>query len=90
MLKHSKQAGSETLMAVQKTPWTRVNAKVCCTCEYWDGERELQFLPGVRLNAILAQFNPQGRCTAKMNCLMSYSNPGAAYCATYKRWHKLP
>ena len=39
-------------MAVQKTPWTRVNAKVCCTCEYWDGERELQFLPGVRLNAI--------------------------------------
>ena len=90
MLKHSKHAGSETLMAVQKTPWTRVNAKVCCTCEYWDGERELQFLPGVRLNAILAQFNPQGRCTAKMNCLMSYSNPGAAYCPTYKRWHKLP
>ncbi len=77
-------------MAVQKTAWTRVNAKVCCTCEYWDGERELQFLPGVRLNAILAQFNPQGRCLAKMNCLMSYSNPGAAYCATYKRWHKLP
>ena len=77
-------------MAVQKTPWTRVNAKVCCTCEYWDGERELQFLPGVSLNAILAQFNPQGRCQAKMNCLMSYDNPGAAYCPTYKRWHKLP
>ena len=60
-------------MTVQKTAWTRINDKVCCTCEYWNGERELQFLPGVRLNAILAQFNPQGRCQAKMNCLMALS-----------------
>ena len=60
-------------MAVQKASWTKINDKVCCTCEYWNGERELQFLAGTRLNAIL-----------------SYSNPGAAYCPTYKRWHKLP
>ncbi len=77
-------------MEVKKAAWTRINDKVCCTCEYWNGERELQFLPGIKLNAILAQFNPQGGCFARINGLTSYDNPGAAYCRTYKRWHKLP
>ena len=75
---------------MRKASWTATDAKVCCTCEYWNGERELQFLAGVRLNAILAQENPQGRCFAKNNCLSSYSNPCAVCCSHYKRWHKLP
>lgn len=74
---------------MRKTSWTAVNAKVCCTCEYWSGERDLQFLSGTRLNAIIAQENPQGCCSAKNNCLSSYSNPCAVTCPHYKRWHKL-
>ena len=77
-------------MAVQKASWTQLKRKVCCTCEYWDGERELQFIAGIKLNAILAQYNPQGRCMAKGNSFTSYGNPGAEHCPTYKRWHKLP
>ena len=74
-------------MAV-KTPWTSWKQKVCCTCEYWDGEREIEFRNS-QLWAVQAQCNPQGRCKARYNCSMSFSN-SAQYCKTYKRWHLLP
>lgn len=66
----------------------RFDRKLCCCCEYWNGERELEFKNG-RLYAIQAQTSPQGRCLARSNVLMSYAN-NAESCKAYKRWHKLP
>ena len=49
--------------------WTGLDRKVCCTCEYWNGQRELDFKYN-RVYAVLAQSTPQGRCFAKGNVLM--------------------
>ena len=73
---------------VQKTPvpefWWRQN--ICCTCEYWGGERELDFR-NVKLFHILAQFNPQPLCAgARRGTIQSPTNRA---CPAYKRWHKL-
>ena len=77
-------------MSSQKALWTNLTSPVCCMCEYWIGERELQFIGGVRLNGILAQVIPQGKCQAKNNCLCGFGNPCAVSCFAYKKWHKLP
>lgn len=68
--------------------WTGLDRKVCCTCEYWNGQRELDFKYN-RVYAVLAQSTPQGRCFAKGNVLMSFGYSGDC-CGSYKRWHKLP
>ena len=77
-------------MAGRMALWTNLKSPVCCMCEYWIGERELQFTGGVRLNGILAQVIPQGKCQAKINCLSGLSNPCAVSCFAYKKWHNLP
>ncbi len=67
---------------------TRVNDKICATCEYWIGERNLEFKNNM-LYAILVGTKLQGRCGGHQNVLMTYSNP-ANHCKMYKRWHMLP
>ncbi len=74
-------------MDIKKTPWARIDAHVCCTCEYWGGERDLDFR-NQKLMYIQVQYIPQGKCAgARPGVLMSYSNYG---CSSYKKWHKLP
>ena len=73
----------------QKTPvpeyWWRQN--ICCTCEYWGGERELDFR-NATLMYVQAQFNPPAKCAgARLNTIQFPTNRA---CHAYKRWHKLP
>lgn len=68
---------------------TRLDSKVCCFCEYWDGQRSLEFRMGT-LYAVQAQYNPQGRCSVRNNSHMSFNNDFAERCPAYKRWHQLP
>ena len=62
--------------------------KICCTCEYWDGERELS-IHCAKIYGVIARFNPQGRCPIKGNTLAGYAQ-SAKYCKEYKKWHMLP
>ncbi len=76
-------------MATQLATWTKYNENVCCTCEYWNGERELNFIPGQKLYAIMAQCVPPGKCAARNNITTLYCDLRTT-CKTYKRWHMLP
>ncbi len=65
---------------------TDPQARICSTCEYWGGERDLDFRGG-KLLYVQAQYNPQPRCTGpKLNTSQAATNR----CTEYKRWHKLP
>lgn len=75
-------------MSTTKAEWFNWQGKFCCTCQYWDGEREVHFV-GLKLNSIKAQDIPQGRCKGKGNVLSSY-HMSADHCPMYKRWHELP
>ena len=86
LLKSSK---GELGIMTQKTPipefqWRQ---EICCTCEYWGGERDLDF-QNARLMYVRAQYNPQPKCAgARMNTAQFPTNRA---CPAYKRWHKLP
>ena len=60
---------------------------ICGTCEYWGGERTLDFQNN-KLMYIQAQYYPQPKCAgAYMDTSQGSANRA---CAAYKRWHKLP
>ena len=74
---------------IQKTPVPEFQWKqaICCTCEYWGGERDLDF-QNARLMYVRAQYCPQPKCAgARMNTAQGPTNRA---CPAYKRWHKLP
>lgn len=68
-------------------PEARWRESICATCEYWGGERELDF-QNARLMYLRAQVVPQARCAGalKNTCQSPTNRP----CKSYKRWHKLP
>ena len=73
----------------QKTPIPEFQWKqaICCTCEYWGGERDLDF-QNAKLMYVRAQYYPQPQCAgARMNTAQGPTNRA---CPAYKRWHKLP
>ena len=74
---------------IQKMPIPEFQWKqsICATCEYWGGERDLDF-QNARLMYVRAQYCPQPKCAgARMNTSQGPTNRA---CPAYKRWHKLP
>ena len=71
-----------------KTPLPEAHWKqsICATCEYWGGERDLDFQFG-RLMYLRAQIIPQAKCAGalKNTCQAPHNHA----CKFYKRWHKL-
>ncbi|MBE6375778.1 MAG: hypothetical protein E7050_04860 [Lentisphaerae bacterium] len=73
----------------QKTPIPEFQWKqaICASCEYWGGERSLDF-QNAKLMYVQAQYCPQPKCAgALMNTSQAPTNRA---CPAYKRWHKLP
>ena len=73
----------------RKTPMPEFQwrQELCATCEYWGGERELDFR-NAQLMYLQAQIYPQPLCAgARMNTGQS---PFKRACPAYKRWYKLP
>lgn len=74
---------------IQKTPIPESQWKksICATCEYWGGERELEF-QNAKLMNIRAQYSPQPKCAGAL--MNSSQSPNNQACPAYKRWHKIP
>ena len=81
---HLKKMSMTQKMPIPEFQWKQA---ICATCEYWGGERELDF-QNARLMYVRAQYCPQPKCAgARMNTSQGPTNRA---CPAYKRWHKLP
>jgi len=57
--------------------------RICATCQYWQGEREVKF--------ITAQYVRVNYHTGQAYCAAFKQNKGSGfYCNRYKRWVQLP
>ncbi len=68
-------------------PESQWRMSICATCEYWGGERELDF-QNRKLMYVRAQTCPQPLCAGALGG--TSQDPWNRACNAYKRWHKLP
>ena len=65
----------------------RANDKLCSTCEYWQGEREVK-LNGDRRTLLVLHTGDSADCEIVRTGKKS-GNVNASGCRNYKKWYKL-
>ncbi len=63
--------------------WRGVGDKACLTCQYWTGERELEFSCRKPYRVVTEQCNAKCQCR-KSNTSMCYT------CRDWRKWIELP